>query len=531
MTIVNIADGRLTGLVSAGGTVRSFRGVPYARPPVGDLRWRPPLRHERWDGVRAATAFGPSAPQPPVMDAIVGATYVPTAEDCLTLNVWTGAAEPDEHRPVLVWIHHGAFVFGGSSAALFDGEALARSGVVVVTVNHRLGRLGFLAHPALSAESPAATSGNYGLLDQIRALQWIQENIGAFGGDPGCVTICGLSAGSMSVSLLMASPLARGLFHRAIGESGGSFGPVGDSTGISDSLQDLGGAERAGEQLAHTLAARTADDLRACSVEALLAADAGAAAEAWQFGGVPFRRGDFDSGFPIVDGHVISEAPYDTFAQGRQADVPLITGSAAGEESGMPYMTEAADFVADAHAEYGPDADAFLALYPPDGPGGARAASSQSNGDRVFVWQNWTWANLHGATASAPAFYYHFAHVPPVAAAADPGPLPQGVAYHGSEVAYIFGTQGVRAWPWRPVDRELANTISGYWAAFARTGDPNGGGRPAWNRFDPSRPALMRFEDRAAPAQIPLPERLAFWDRFYAERRSQPAMPTAARDA
>jgi para-nitrobenzyl esterase len=530
MAIVESVNGKLRGLESADGRVRSFRGVPYARPPVGDLRWRPPAPALPWEGVRPAVAFGPSAPQPPVLDVIVGARYAPTDEDCLTLNIWTGATEADDRRPVLVWIHHGAFFFGGSATPLFDGEALARAGIVVVTVNHRLGRLGFLAHPALSAESPMETSGNYGLLDQIQALHWVQEHIGAFGGDPGCVTICGLSAGSMSVSLLMASSLARGLFHRAIGQSGGSFGPVGESTGISDSLQDLEGAERAGRELAKRLGARTAGELRACSVEALVTADGGGPPESWRFGDVPFRRGEFDCGFPIVDGEAIAEAPYDTFAAGRQADVPLVTGSVAGEESGMPYMTEPADFIADARAEYGPDADAFLHLYPPGERGGVRAASAQSNGDRVFVWQNWTWARLHAATAESPVFYYHVSHVPPVDPA-DPDAPPTGLAYHGSEVPYVFGTQHVRAWLWRPRDRQLAQTISGYWVDFARAGNPNGRGRPAWRRFDPAEPAVLRFDEGVATAPVPLPERLAFWDSYFAGRRASPRLTMAARDA
>jgi para-nitrobenzyl esterase len=529
MAIVEVEGGRLSGLESADGAVRSFRGVLYARPPVGDLRWRPPLPPTPWEGVRPAVAFGPCAPQPPIPDAIVGAPYLPTSEDCLTLNVWTGAAARDERRPVLVWIHHGAFFFGGASVSLFDGDALARSGLVVVTLNHRLGRLGFLAHPALSAESPTSTSGNYGLLDQIEALRWVRKNIGAFGGDPGCVTICGLSAGSMSVSLLMAAPAARGLFHRAIGQSGGSFGPVGESTGISDSLQNLGSAERAGEAFARSLGASTADELRACPVDALWSADAGAPTEAWQFGGVPFRRGEFDTGFPIVDGAVIAEPPYETFAQGRQADVPLITGSSAGEESGMPYMTRRADFEEDARAEFGDAADAFLALYPPQGED-ARRASAQSNGDRVFVWQNWTWARLHAGAARSPAFYYHFDCVPPVDPS-DPGPVPAGLAYHGSEVAYVFGTFGARAWRWSAADRDLSRAISGYWTEFARSGDPNGGDRPAWPPFDPSDPAVLRFGETVGPAPVPLTGRLAFWDAFYAPRGFKSGLTVEAQGA
>ena len=520
--IVEVSGGRLRGLVSSDGRVRSFRGVPYAKPPVGELRWRPPVSPDRWEGERPAVAFGSCAPQPQVEDAIGGVPFAPQGEDCLTLNVWTAATDPDERRPVMVWIHYGAFFFGSGSIPLFDGEALARSGVVVVTVNHRLGPLGFLAHPALSEESPTGTSGNYGLLDQIKALGWLQENIDAFGGDPNCVTVFGLSAGSMSVSLLMATPLARGLFHRAIGQSGGTFGPVGASTGISDSLQHLQGAEEAGESLARGLGARSASELRACSVDEILSTEVDAPAEAWRFGDAPFRRGAFDCGFPIVDGTVVPESPYVTFREGRQAQVPLITGSAAGEATGMPYMPTRTDFLADARLEYGPEVDEFLALYPAPDDDAARAVSAQANGDRVFVWQNWTWARLHAETSAAPTFYYHVSNVPPVDPL-DPLAPPMGHAYHGGEVAYVFGTFAARPWSWSDADRLLGETIAGYWTTFARTGDPNGDDRPTWPRFDPANPAAFHFREVSGLAPVPQRARLEFWERFFVARHAASA--------
>ena len=262
-TTVPVSEGLLAGVASADGRVRAFKGVLYARPPVGAWRWRLPQPPLRWDGVRPAADFGPSCPQFRVRaNSLYAGGHERQSEDCLSLNVWTAAAALDERRPVMVWFHLGAFQFGGTSVPLYDGEQLARAGVVVVTVNHRLGRLGFLAHPELSAESADRSSGNYGIHDLIQALRWIAENIAAFGGDPDRVTIFGLSAGSMSVSMLMASPLARGLFHRAIGQSGASLGPVGASCGITDSMQDLHHAERTGLALAKSLGVGTS---RSCA--------------------------------------------------------------------------------------------------------------------------------------------------------------------------------------------------------------------------------------------------------------------------
>jgi para-nitrobenzyl esterase len=509
-----VEQGTLAGVALPDG-VRAYRGVPFARPPLGDLRWRPPLPPEPWEGVRPADTFAPHAPQPPVTDTISGSRYEPQSEDCLYLNVWT-EAEEGERRPVMVWFHYGAFLFGGASIPLFDGAGLARPGAVVVTVNHRLGRLGFLAHSELSDESEHGVSGNYGLLDQIRALEWVQENIAAFGGDPACVTAFGLSAGSMSVGLLMASPLARGLFQRAIGESGAFFGPVETSSNMTDCVQSLAGAERTGLAVAKALGARSIAELRARTPEELVAVQLPGGAGEWSNGGVPFSRGELDGMLPIVDGHVIPASLLEIFGRGEQADVPLLTGSVANEASGMPWMTSAQAFVEDSRAEYGDRADEFLALFPAGTDDEAVASSAAANADRVFISQNWTWARQHAATASAPTFYYHFSHAPP----APPGAAPPG-AYHGVEIPYVFRHLDVRNWPWTAYDRELSETISSYWLNFARHGDPNGPGVPEWARFDPGAPEAMRFGEEIGIGPIPRRAHLDFWDRYFAERRSR----------
>jgi para-nitrobenzyl esterase len=518
-TTLRVAEGRLEGARSADGLVRSFKGIPYAQPPVGPLRWREPLPPRPWDGTRDARAFGPTAPQLPLVPtSLYAGGHEHQSEDCLTLNVWTPAQSPDDRLPVMVWLHFGAFQFGGASVALYDGERLAGAGAVVVTLNHRLGRLGFLAHPWLAAESAHDASGNYGIHDQIRALEWLAENVERFGGDPGAVTVFGLSAGSQSICMLMASPLARGLFHRAIGMSGATLGPPARSTGVTDSLQRRDAAEATGAALARALDARTLEELRARSPQELLLAELDPPGEdRWRFDAVdaPFWRGALDGAFPSIDGRLLPEPAYAIFAAGRQASVPLITGSAAGEGSGMPYMPDAARFAEDARSQYGPRAAEFLALYPAADDEQAARSSAAANGDRVFVWQNWAWANLHAA-AGAPTFYYHFSREPPIPAGAAIAERHRG-AFHGAEIPYVFRNLGVRTWAWTDADRELAEVISGHWLHFARTGEPGGG----WAPFDGE--AAMHFGERCGPAPVPRRAHLAFWDDHYERCRAAAA--------
>lgn len=497
----------------------------YAAPPVGPLRWKAPRPPASWEGVRPATAYGPVAPQPPVPpSSLYFPGERPQSEDCLHLNVWS-PAEPEEPRPVIVWFHIGAFLYGSGSAGAgpssdYDGEAPARAGVVAVTVNHRLGRLGFLAHPWLTAESPEGASGNYGLLDQIAALRWVQENIAAFGGDPSRVTVAGVSAGAAAVSALMSSPLARGLFHRAIAGSGGLFGPVAESVGINDLLQDLPAAERSGTRLTGLLGVRSLDELRALGPAELAAAHLPAERPfRMAFLPVPVGRGDFDTAWPVVDGHVLPRSPYEVFSAGEQAHVPLLTGNAAGEAAAMPRLGDAAAYRADAEREYGDLAGRFLSLYPAETDEEAVTASATANGDRIFTRQNRTWARLHARTGGA-TWLYRWEHEPPVPdgyAEGRPG------AFHACEIPYAFGTLDARDWEWRPIDRELAATLSGYWTAFAATGDPNGGGRPSWQPYVPDRPAALSFAARITQGPLPDAARLAFLDEHYSRLRDLPS--------
>jgi para-nitrobenzyl esterase len=513
---LEIETGRIAG-VTAPDCVRAFKGIPYAAAPVDALRWRPPQPAKRWSGTRPCQAFGPRCVQPERPKHSIG--YFgpePESEDCLFLNVWTAAADRDERRPVMVYFHGGAYYLGSGALSLFDGTNLARRGVVLVTINYRLGRLGFLAHPALSKEAATGTSGNYGLLDQIAALQWVSRNIAAFGGDPQRITIFGQSVGATSCACLMASPLARGLFQRVIGQSGGAFGPIEDSSVTGDSLQSLPDAEASGLALARGLGANSSDELRSLPAERLQLAGHGP--------GDPSRvgRGSFDTSWVIVDGHVLPDAPYAVFERGGQSDVPLLVGTTSNEGSAGPPAPSLAAFQDQARRDFGAKAGHYLSLFPASTDTEAAAASRRAFSFRNFVWQGWTWAQLHARTARAPVFYYRFQHAPPIPANAqfaEAGGQCLG-AFHGAELPYVFGTLAVRPWEWTRVDHAIAETLSGYWTSFAANANPNRAGFPEWPALDPDRPLAMMLDGSprlAMPADM---AELAFWGDYYAGRRA-----------
>ena len=520
--IVETDTGKLAGVDCRDG-VSVYKGIPYAKPPVGDLRWIAPHPAEPWTGVRRADAFGPRCVQPSRRENSI--SYFgpePESEDCLFLNVWTPASGADAKLPVMVWFHGGAFYIGSGALGLFDGEYLAARGVVIVTINYRLGRLGFLAHPELTQES--AFSGNYGLLDQIAALQWVQRNIAAFGGDPGCVTIFGQSAGSISGSLLMASPLAKGLFHRVIGQSGALFGPVAESCNTGDSIQSLAAAERTGIEFAHALGAKTRDDLRSCPArEIQLAHRRGGTGSGSNNNPSDAARGVFDTNWPILDGHVLPQSPFELFSQGRHNDVPLLSGIVANEGATMPCVESLHAFEAQARADHGEQAERFLQLYPAGSDRQGRDASRTAFSYRNFYWQNFCWNELQARTGRAPVYVYEFTRVPPMPANADydENTPDKFGAFHGSEIPYVFRTFGVRDWAWSEADSVLADTISSYWLNFARTGDPNAAGLPPWPTYDASARMTMELGDNVKARPIRNLPRLQFWDTFYTAQRQR----------
>jgi para-nitrobenzyl esterase len=474
---VKVEQGQLTGTSTSSPDVRVYKGIPYAAPPVGDLRWAPPKPPAPWKGVSAATAFGNACPQTPYPESSV---YFlppePMSEDCLYLNVWTAAKSPSEKRPVMVWIHGGALTRGSGAVPTYDGTNFARRGVVLVTINYRLGILGYFAHPELSHQS------NFGVLDQIAALQWVRKNIAAFGGDPSRVTIFGESAGSWSVNLLVASPLARGLFHRAIGESGAQFSP----------MRKLPEAEHAGAQLAESLAV-----LRAKSAGELLK--------------LPWASN------PVVDGSTFPQDVYATFAQGKQNDVPLLAGSNSDETTSLspwPATANAAAFIAQARRAFGDSADEFLKVYPAATDAEAEAGHYASFRDQIFTWQMRTWVRMQARTGKSKAYLYQFTRIPP-------GPASARLrAFHASEIAYVFGNLEPPR-PWEAADRELSSQMLSYWVNFATHGDPNGKGLPAWPAYDESTDRNIVFGDKITTSDRLNREALDFFDRYYDRLRQR----------
>jgi para-nitrobenzyl esterase len=480
---VETEGGLVSGIAGRDPSVTVFKGIPYAASPAGEGRWRPPAPAAGWEGIRAAEAFGPSCIQnivperkPWTKEFMTGGGV---SEDCLSLNVWTAAPSRDEKRPVYVYLHGGGFSEGSGAVPVYDGEGLARKGVVVLTVNYRLGVLGFLAHPELTAESPRQASGNYGLLDMVAALEWVKRNIAGFGGDPERVTIAGQSAGGIAVHMLTASPLARGLFQRAIVESGGSS--VARS-GISlRTLRPLAVAEADGASFAEQKGAASVAELRAMGWEELTAPLPGAG-----------PRGAFRF-FPIVDGDVLPAPVHEIFAAGDQNDVPTLTGVNADELVGFLGRggPETAEEFKEQAQQYGDRAEEFLELYPADTDEEAATARVESARDRALT-SMYLWAVERGETAETPSFLYLWDHVLPGPDAGRFG------AFHTSEVPYVMNTLYMSDRPFVDADHEIAERMSSYWARFAETGDPNGPGLPHWPPVGDT-PQVMELGDRNEP--------------------------------
>ena len=458
---VKVETGKLEG--KSDRTVNAFLGIPYAAPPVGNLRWKPPVRAAKWKGTRKATEFGSRCMQ--------GAVYSDMIfrdpginEDCLYLNVWVPAKSMrgKSKLPVMVWIYGGGFVSGATSEPRQDGTNLAKEGVVVVSMNYRLGIFGFFAHPELATESGRNSTGNYGLLDQVAALEWVKHNVAAFGGDPGNVTIFGESAGSFSVSDLMASPVAKGLFQRAIGESGGAFSSQGLPFRTQAQSMETG-AKFADE----TLGAKTLADLRAIPAQKVL--DAAMNAKTVRFA-------------PSVDGYFLAEPVPAIFAAGKQSDVPLLAGWNKDEGGfGVPKENPTSALKETALKEFDDKADQFLRLYPSATDEQAARSMEDFAGDRFIAFSTWKWLEAEKKTGKSSVYRYRFDIQHP----ADPKRPPNAGAYHSAEIEYVFGALDSEDWiSWRPEDHTLSQQMRKYWSNFARTGDPNGAGLPKWPVYD-----------------------------------------------
>ncbi len=408
---VKIESGLIQGTVEDGLSV--YRGIPYAAPPIGDLRWRAPLPAPKWDGVRAANEFGRACIQSNPAIANLPAH----SEDCLYLNVWTPARSGKDRLAVMFWIHGGGFIAGATAEQLYHGENLAKKGVVVVSIGYRLGAFGFLAHPALSAENERHVSGNYGLLDMIAALKWVQRNISAFGGDPGRVTIFGESAGGIAVSMLCASPLAKGLFHGAISQSGGSFGPIRSGGGPGENVQSLADAERAGEKWALKAGASSAADLRKLPPDKLMTSMPGEGV-AW----------------PVMDGWIIPDDQYRLYQAGKYNDTPILVGYNSDEGAAFPAARTPEAYIESVRQRYGSFAERLLALYPA-GEGTLAKTARDLIRDTAFGWHTWTWARLQSKTGKSKAFLYYFDHHPEYPA---DSPRAGFGAAHSDEMPLVF---------------------------------------------------------------------------------------------
>jgi para-nitrobenzyl esterase len=478
--------------------VEVYLGVPFAAAPTGTLRWRPPQPAASWTGVRSAASAAPSCMQTARLDtdATPGERF---SEDCLYLNIWAPARRAGR-LPVMVWIHGGGFIEGSPDLPAYDGTNLARHGVIVVAAGYRLGPFGFLALPQLSAESPQHVSGNYGLLDQIAALHWVQRNIAAFGGDPTRVTIFGQSAGGISTSMLAASPLAKGLFQGVISESGGSFGPVRVPPYPGENMQTLSDAEHTGTAFMNKLHTSSLEELRELPAKTIQA--------------VPFALGEF---WPTQDGWVISGDQYRLYEHGDYNDTPVLIGSNSDEGALFNPQGTAASFVRQVHERFGPFADELLKLYPAS-DSQWRQSSMDLTRDAGFGWPTLAWARLQARTGKSKVFLYYFAHVPPRSSQSRFKDATGAV--HGEELAYVFGNLAQQQVPWSAADRALAEQLMSFWTNFAKRGDPNGPNLPDWPSFNDSARQLMRFDATAAAAAVPNAAKLRLLDRYYAWRRT-----------
>jgi len=485
---VQTQQGLISGVLLENSNVTVFKGIPYAAPPVGDLRWREPQPPIPWEGVRIADEFCESCIQtlsrsrPPWTEEFMVQDTI--SEDCLFLNIWTPAKKATDNLPVLVYMHGGGFTEGSGSIAVYDGEELAKKGIIVVTINYRLGLLGFFTHPELSAESPNHVSGNYGLLDMVAALQWIQDNIAAFGGDPERVTIAGQSAGAMGVHALIASPQAAGLFGGAIAESGTSFAPGRASTRLND-------AEEAGVRFAEMKGATGIADLRAMSVEQLLAPVEGAMLPRFS---------------TIVDGWFLPDDILKIIAEGRQNDVAVIVGGNADEGSSSPAYgkTTLQQLTEQAERIYGDRATEYLGLYHATTDEDAGLVSKEASRDQSRV-SLFLWADYRAKTARTPAYTYFFSR-------GIPWPEhPEFAAFHTGEVPYVFNNLKMLDRPWEAVDTMVADVMSSYWANFVATGNPNGPALPEWPAFDSNNQATMQIGEDIEPIPVASDDAFVFY--------------------
>jgi para-nitrobenzyl esterase len=490
ITQARITGGAVSGV--AGEGIAIFKGIPFAAPPVGDLRWKAPAPVKPWSGVKKADAFAAACMQAPNSQGNTS----PVSEDCLYLNVWTPANSANAKIPVIVWIHGGGFTGGSTSISMYDGTGFAKKGVVLVSLAYRLGPYGFMAHPDLSRESGHG-SGTYGIQDLIAGLQWVKANISAFGGDPGNVTIFGHSAGSAAVGFLGASPLSKGLFHRVIAMSGSSFTPLQTSQqgSFGMSIPSLKMAEATGSAFLSKLAVNGIAEARKLSADTIQAATGG---------GVTFR--------PVADGYVLSNDIFTVYEQGKFNDTPVLLGHTSDETlafGGRQAVTPAA-FETQVKEQFGPQAEVILRAYPHATDADAARAARHLRNDTSFAWNMWTWAREQSKHGKGKVFSYYYNNH---------GPQAEGSG-HGSDVPFAFQTLAGRRTPSQE-DRALSDMISSYYVNFAVTGDPNGKGLPQWPAFTDKNQQVMVFDAAPSARTYPVLDTVKVFDPYFERVRKE----------
>ncbi|WP_026969274.1 carboxylesterase/lipase family protein [Algoriphagus terrigena] len=509
-----VSTGVIEGNYNVTNGISTYFGVPFAKPPVAELRWKAPVPAASWTGVKETKEFGPR----PVQGLVFGdmnSWSDGVSEDCLTLNVWTPAKRNSKNLPVLVYFYGGGFVAGDASEPRYNGESMAKKGVVVVTVNYRLGIFGFLAHSELSAESSYKGSGNYGLLDQALALQWVKDNISAFGGNPNQVTIAGESAGSISVSYQMASPLSKNLIHGAIGESGAGINPTLAPVSLAE-------AEKAGSDFLTKAGVKSIADARKMSAKDLL--------EMYQ------EDGRF--GFPVViDQYFLTKALPETFRAGEQAQVPLLLGWNSAEIPGMafmqgqPYSQDA--FIAKVKETYPEEWEEVLKLYPHESTEQVELSATELASDRFISYSTWKWFDLHRNHSQQPVYRYLFSKLSPplvdknltaglaggTVRSENPAPAPKQIgARHAAEIEYAMGNLHlVKEFAWTPEDLKASETMLNYFTNFVKTGDPNGAEAPAWTvaKSGDQAPPVMIIDTESKEIKAANDARYLFHDRYF----------------
>ena len=491
ITRTTVAQGEVEGIEEDGLGV--FKAIPYAEAPIGNLRWKAPVPKKQWEGVYKTREYALMPPQQ--VNASLGEEAAKWSEDCLYVNVITPATSVDANLPVMVWIHGGGFITGSYSN--LSGNHLAKRGVIFVSIGYRTGALGFLALPELSKESGQGVSGNYGLLDQILALKWIKENIAAFGGNPNQITIFGESAGAIAVSMLCASPLAKGLFQGAISQSGGSFCPIDSVRNNNNGIRNLKGAEAYGVEFMKRIGAKSLKQLRQMSPETWISDE--------QSIGV----GGF---WPTVDGYVITDDQYKLYETGNYNDVNILIGTNSDEGTMFVRSSSVDDYEAEIRRDYGPFAERILELYSATNEQETFFGRSDIFRETAFAWPTYVWGNLQKRTGKGSVYMYYFDQDATFSFV----PGPKRGAFHAEDLAYIFEPHWGEP---TEIDNALSEIMISYWVNFAKTGNPNAKGLAFWPEFEADKATVMHFKDGAHLINLPNRPQLDLMDEFYQWKR------------